>query len=406
MRLTMILLSALSLTACNNAVRFSPIEKMQSSLGAPENPVVTPELPPSAEPPIVTEPPVVVEPPVVIPPVVVEPPVVVPPVVEPPVVVDPPTTPSSQAVSESFQAPPASDKVDILVILDTTESMDTKLDKLAARFRDLTKHLSNLDFQVAVTNAGATRSSFWIHGHRFGKIMEFQSDSARRSILSSKDEYVDYYFQLTVGRDNFRAGEIRCEVQPYCMVPSPEPLAALVRSFNERQGANKGFFRQDAWLVPLIISDADENENGADLQFSVDSVIARFQQTLGSTMRGMAGVGIIVQPGDEQCLRAENSGLMKGGHYGHVLSDFARRTKGLTMSICDQDYGPGLERISDHIRELMTSVELKHEPLAGTLRVNISPADGVTWKLEGRKVVFSKPLPANARVDVSYRIGL
>lgn len=316
----------------------------------------------------------------------------------------PPTPPASKPVTQNFEAP-GSGRVDILVVLDTTGSMTPELDKLAPRFKNLVSKLQNVDWQIAVTNAGATPNGFFDTWMMKGKFMKFQGQPQEKKILSWRDSNVDLYFQKTVGRaDDGNAHP--CDLQPYCMNPKPEPLKAVKMAIDQRATENIGFFRKDAYLVPLIISDADEKENGTGMQ--AQELLSHFNANLAGQMKGLINLGIIIQPGDKKCFDSNNTFWGgqngSGGHYGTVVDQLSKLTNGLTMSLCDTDYGPGLSQISDKVRENMSLFQLDADPLNGELEVKVTPATDATWTLQGRRLVFSKVLPIGSKISVTYHV--
>lgn len=322
-----------------------------------------------------------------------------------------PLPPSEKTVSETFTSP-GPGKADILVILDTSGSMSPDLNKLSKRFKSLTKSLGDVDWQVAVTNS-ALGDGFWDSGAMNGHFMEFQDHPKKLRIMKSSDSSVDYYFQRTVGtEDNVMIGGpgAECKYQPFCQgFTNPQPIATMMKAIDERNSAsNKGFFRKDAWLVPLMISDADEDERGGANATKPETAINYFKSVLGNSMKGLLGFGIIIKPGDEACLRDNNrlfggSGL--AGKYGTFVNDFTRKTGGLAMSICDADFSSGLAQVSDRVREKMSFIRIAQEPVDGVIKVVTSPAvAGLTWTRQGLKISFNKPLPVNTKVTVSYKV--
>lgn len=319
-----------------------------------------------------------------------------------------PVPPSTKTVTDDFNAPPPG-KADILVIMDTTPSMSPDLNKLSARFASLTKNLGDVDWQVAVTNAGA--SGGWLGTwDAQGEFFQFQDHPQGKTILKKSDEDVDHYFQLTVGSKD---DEVRyegsqttanvCNFQPYCMSSHPKPLESLKKAIDLRKTKNAGFFRSDAWLVPLMISDADEDEYGGAEAMQPKALVDHFKATLGSSMKGVLGFGIVIKPGDNTCRGSQDS-FFSTGKFGTFVDKFANLTGGLTMSICENDYSKGLAQISERVRDRMVSIELTQEPVSDDIVVTVTPAvPGLTWKRDGRKILFSKALPANAKVRVVYR---
>lgn len=315
----------------------------------------------------------------------------------------PPPAPVYQDVTENFTAP-GPGKADILVILDTTPSMDNDLNKLASRLNSLTKNLQDVDWQIAITNAGMGR--VWHNsGHMKGQFMTFQRDiMQKRTVLNSK-QTPDYYFYYTVGRTPDENSD-RCAFQPFCMTRRPEPMGALMMAIDKRQTpTNNKFFRKDAWLVPLIITDSDENEYGDHTATQPSEVLGHFSRHLGGHMKGMVSFGITIKPGDKNCLDANNSGILNGGaKYANLLNQFFSLTDGTSMSLCDANYGPGLQDISQKVRDKMSYIELKHSPATAKIEVSVTPKSDLTWQIVGQRLIFSKPLPVNAKVQVKYQI--
>lgn len=313
--------------------------------------------------------------------------------------------PPPTMVTDTFNTPPQG-KADILIVMDTTPSMYVNLDKLASRFKSLTKSLGDIDYQVAVTNAGV-KTGWWGSWDAKGKFFTFDGDPKKRTILKSTDANVDDYFYNTVGHedDQYITDEMGrhhpCDFAPFCMNPNPEPLAAIKKAIDLRGSSNAGFFRKDSWFVPIVISDADEDENGNSAATTPANLLAHYKSNLGTQMKGLVGFGIIVKPGDTACKNKEGM----GGTYGTFADQLAKQTDGLTISICANDYSAGLNQISDRVREKLTSLTLSQDP-TGTVTVTVTPAvAGLTWTRTGRVLRFSKPLPANAKVEVTYRVG-
>lgn len=316
--------------------------------------------------------------------------------------------PSSKPVTEEFDAPPRG-KADILVVLDTTPSMSPELTKLSKRFASLTRSLGDVDWQIAVTNAGA--SGGWLGSwDAQGQFFTFEDHPQNKTVLKNGDADVDYYFQNTVGSED---DEVKwddngrphvCDFQPYCMSSHPKPIESVKKAIDLRTTKNKGFFRKDAWLVPLMISDADEDEYGGSGAMLPQTLVNYYNSTLGSTMKGILGFGIVIKPGDEKCRHASDS-LFSVGKFGTFVTQFAQQTGGLTMSICDTDYSNGLGQISDRVREKMTSIDLSQDPVSSEITVTVTPAvAGLTWTRVGRKITFNKPLPAGAKVKITYKV--
>lgn len=173
-----------------------------------------------------------------------------------------------------------------------------------------------------------------------------------------------------------------------------------------RSAENFGFFRDTVDLAIVVLSDEDELSDGKSPSSTrpID-VINAFKVAFQESKKMMAH-GIIVQPGDKKCLKAQRdeSPVNPTGSYGTMVSSLAKSTGGRTYSICASDYGTNLSSISQDVRKLVSSFELGAEPKPGTVvTVSLWPAAPLlTWKIEGRLVVFSSPPPAGTRIEVRY----
>src|SRR5690349_20598683 len=107
-------------------------------------------------------------------------------------------------------------------------------------------------------------------------------------------------------------------------------------------------------------------------------------------MDGIIALSVVIKPGDEVCYKRNNNifDLGSDGQYGVYADEFAKLTGGLTASICDNDQGPALAKLSEKVRQELESVDLKDVPMTGSLQITFSPQFHATWVVTGKKVVF------------------
>lgn len=282
--------------------------------------------------------------------------------------------------------------------------------KMSKRLGSLTAKLKGLDWKIAVMNAGVG-DGFWDMVDSNGEFMEFQNHLHKATVLGAGDRKVDQYFAATVGYDDpeqVASGVDHCSWAPFCMNPNPEPLASIKKAMEKRNyKTNQGFFRKDAYFVPVFITDSDENEDGAGTSARPQQVMDYFNANLKSTMKGLVSFGIFIKPGDTKCFNAGEDilfGSTWGHHYGRTLDAFNKLTGGASYSICDKDYAGNLSSIGDFMKDKISDIVLKNEPAMGTLNITFKPAaPGISWVLDGKKVHFSQALPPGTRVEVSYQ---
>lgn len=298
-------------------------------------------------------------------------------------------------------------KADVLFIIDTTPSMFLSLKNLALKYDKLISSWKNIDWQIGITNSKVENTLFDGHVMK-GEIMELQkNDETKKVEYILKPGYFAYdWFYRTMSRDPSDDG---CNSQPYCMTEVSEPLRALKGAIDLRdKGHNKGFFREKAKLVVVMISSSDERSVGAADKKSTkpEDAIKYFNQKLGSRMDGMIGMSVVIKPGDAACLKHYRNifDLGLGGEYGKSLSDFATQTGGITASICDKDYGSSLSKLSESVRQLVESITLKDTPMPGSLQITFTPQSNATWVLQGNKVIFDRPIPKGTKIDIRYLV--
>lgn len=309
---------------------------------------------------------------------------------------------------ESVNASAVSGKADVLFILDTSSSMFASLNNLGNRFEQLTSDWGRIDWRLAITNS-KVQKHFLESWALDGSPIELQKNDETKPkefIIKKSERFAENWFYWTISRDPSDNG---CQSQPYCMLSPSEPLRALTGAIRKRNDINySGFFRSNAQLVTVMITDEDERSLGPDEPKAMrpQEAIDYFNQNLGSRMSGLTALSIIIKPGDTTCLKNQSS-LFKngvGGRYARSLEQFAKMTNGLTASLCEKDYGPVLAKLADKIRQQIESITLQETPVLNSLQISFSPNQNITWTLSGRKVTFSRSIPAGVKIQIRYLV--
>ncbi len=275
--------------------------------------------------------------------------------------------------------------------------MESKQRKMGSRFANFISGIKDLDYQIGITTTDVSgpRGSGWATD---GRLVDYKGTTTK--FLTPTTPNAQQLFLNTIRRDE----TIDCGDRtrfPYCPSSVEQPLKATIMAFDERFAANAGFFRDGVDLALVVLSDEDEMSDGKNPAMTRPrAVIDAFTAAFADTKRFMAH-GIIIKPNDSTCLNAQrkDSGV---GYYGHQVNALATMTGGRTYSICDADYGKHLSSISDDVRKLVSSFELKFEPIPSSVKVSVWPATSIKWRVEGKLVVFDSPPPAGSRVEVTY----
>ncbi|MEZ4871541.1 MAG: hypothetical protein R2827_04685 [Bdellovibrionales bacterium] len=384
----------------------------------PTPPVVppTPPVEPPTEPPVTpptppVEPPS--EPPVTPPTPPVEPPTE-PPVTPPTPPVEPPSEPPSEdytEYTESFEQEAKEGKVDILFVIDNSLSMRENQKRLAKRFNSFIADLHDVDWQLAFTTVDSYSDTD--EPGRHGKI-DFL-DGADGKILTPQMSDPAGIFAKSVERDQLKqchgdgssqwsSPSRKKSGRIGCVTRNEEPIKSIVKAIGERNNANAGFFRDGADLAVVVVSDEDERSNGRSKLATPPEEVVSAVSNAWDGKKKVSGYGIIVEPGDRDCLRQNRRKDVS--YYGTFVAHLAELTGGITGSICDTDYGESMRKIGENVKKVLLhqEFELMHEPIAGSLEVELVPHADIAWSLRNNVLVFEEKPPENTIINVKYRI--
>ncbi|MBO9666950.1 MAG: hypothetical protein J7501_09070 [Bdellovibrio sp.] len=325
----------------------------------------------------------------------------------------PTVTPTLRDMSYSNTVLASNNKLDIVLVVDDSNSMLADNQKLAAKLSNFVTTLQNtksLDWQMCVTVTRAIPTSattsawgasiYWQNSDTpsTGLGLVLKKTSGDLPTIFSKT--INYINAGWVGSDDERAIK-----------------AAYHHVYNGdyRYSGVSGCYRQDAAIAYVIISDEDERSIGGDItqkyykneyfelenedkpQVFVDYV----KSTFGSSKRFTVN-SIIVKPNDSTCMATQDKGGSKS-HYGVKYAELSTLTGGGIGSICDSDFSTNLNLFIDKIVDSLSSVALECAPV-GDIAVNITPTvSGLTTRVEGMNVIFNKAVPAGSKIDITYQ---
>ncbi len=177
---------------------------------------------------------------------------------------------------------------------------------------------------------------------------------------------------------------------------------------------NNYCYRSDASLAVIMISDEDERSVGGDASkvfypgelFSLEvedlpqSYVTKIKQEFGNDKRFTFN-SIIVIPGDAACMTAQDAEGAKS-HYGYKYNELSRLTGGAVGSICAADYSSNLYYFKDRIVSKLSSIALECAPV-GNVDVTITPTIGaVATQIVNNTITFSPAIPAGRTVQLGY----
>ncbi len=276
--------------------------------------------------------------------------------------------------------------VDILFVVDNSTSMTLEQQKLGERLDTFVNSLDGLDWQIGITTTDVTSYTYGLKGSLISL------EGASGYILNNNIPSYEQVFKDTVVRKE----TIYCDND--CPSSNEQPLAATILAIEKRDTDNAGFFRGNANLAVIMLSDEDEMSTGPAEATTPEQFITAIDTHFGISKR-VNVFGIIIEPGDTDCYEAQDTLVSYGNH----VSRLARLTGGLTGSICDNDYTKNLQNIGQRVKkELQNEVILTKDPAAGSLKITLIPEMNINWSLQGKKVIFEESLPEGTRIDVAY----
>ena len=264
-------------------------------------------------------------------------------------------------VTQSLTAP----KVDILLVIDTSGSMDHHQQKLGERFGDLVSGLSNddlnIDWQIAFTNtddsdpqvtADGYHGTFYNLENEDGELLidEETVSILTPDLLDSLDDSDDLQeiFYNTINRSG---KSVRTEGEDSGV---EVPLRNIKNAISKRNNENSGFFRDSATLMTVILSNEDELSDGQakdGIEPTTSSQVTQAVSDAFGSNKRFFSYGIIIKPEDTECRDAEET---RSGRESPTYGTFVDELAIKTYSICEEDYSDILSDIGGHLEATLT----------------------------------------------------
>lgn len=266
---------------------------------------------------------------------------------------DQPDALEAETVTETFvqRVAPASD---ILFVVDNSGSMEEEQQALAQNFWTFIQFFvdSTLDYHIGVT----TNDDYfgqWPIGQLYGSLPWIDATTA--------DPVGTFTSNANVGDEGWGACEMGLEASRRALTP---PLV---------DGANAGFYREDALLSIIIVSDEHDfgGTPGCDgIHYS--EYIPFFLDIKGSHNRDLLHFAAIV--GDDPSGCTSDWGSADPGSEYHAV---AAGVGGSTYSICEHDWAPVLTELGLASAGLRRSFNLSLVPIPDSIGVTLDddPAD-------------------------------
>ncbi len=296
----------------------------------------------------------------------------------------------------------SNNKVDILLVVDDSNSMLPENQRLAGRLQNFVNDLSasGLDWQMCATITRAPN----VNGTPTWGASKNWANYSGSPAWVLKTGAPDPYTIFTNTINEIGAG--------WANTDDERAIKAAFHHISNYQ--NNSCYRTDASIAVIILSDEDERSVGGDIsrQFypneykpleSEDTptrLAQKVRQTFGQ-LKPFSVNSIIVKPGDAACMADQDGGGAKS-HEGFKYKEISDMTQGYTGSICDADYSQNLYYFKDKIIRSLASIPLECAPV-GPVAVSITPAmGGVSTQVINNTLHFTPAIPAGRTVTIEY----
>lgn len=327
---------------------------------------------------------------------------------------NPPTPQGTRDVTNTLTVQTPNNKLDIMLIVDDSNSMLPENQKLAAKMADFVATLQNssIDWQMCVT---VTRALTVNNAPAWGASVQWSNYTPANGVpawVLKPTANLSTIFTNTI--TNIGAGWAETDDERGIK-------AAWWHLYNgdPRYATHSKCYRADAALAVVLISDEDERSVGGNqaLQFypneykALDnddlpaSLVTQVRDVFGMTKRFTFN-SIIVKPNDSTCLAAQDGGGAKS-HYGVKYQELSNLTGGGIGSICDTSYSTNLNLFADSIQDSISSTPLECSPVNNAVEVTVTPAvANLITEVKGASVVFTPSIPAGRSMTLKYKCSL
>lgn len=303
-----------------------------------------------------------------------------------------------------------SNAVDILFVIDNSDSMAVHQENLAANIKYFVEAFNEnetLDYHIGITPI--------FDSVRYGKeIKTFNPNGALLPLNGEVGNNPRYYYTRAHNDMDLLAKSIHIGVLPlknkdneYQGPEFEEILSPVFAALNEpiiSSETNRGFYRPDARLAVIMITDADDSSpglSGGDL----DSFLRHLKNDpLGQKI---STFGVLARR--SECPKVDY-GMPKAPER---ILDFIEASQGAALSLCKGNFAEMLSNIGQQIERKSSKqvFRLENKPEAGTIKLFVGdkeiPPGPRTWQYNSRiNAVVVTATPKDDSQDIEVPISI
>ncbi len=322
--------------------------------------------------------------------------------------------------SQLIQVPPAKNKIDILFVIDNSWSMRYEQGKLGDGFKNFIAQLKGLDWRIGITTTDGSKSNHYLDNEnvtgdaspelvianwRDGRLAYLYGAGLwATDKLGSKPKY--HYLTPNIKdvqkvfSKNIRRKELDSEFEQgiYTTYRAIERAVANNGNVKENRILNE-FFRKDAALAVVVIS--DEDDSGSEARNKPENLIAHVKRSFGED-KIFQFHSIIAHT--QSCIDG------KGKAYGYNYAKLSRLTGGIVGNICLDKYDNMLATIGSGLSNLTkTTYQMKCAPQDidndGLVNLGITPRNSPKnpgYIVKGSHIQFEQALKPGGSYDLVY----
>lgn len=328
-----------------------------------------------------------------------------------------PGTGGTRSVTTTHVVQSNQGKVDILLIVDNSSSMNADNVKLADRLNNFVTQLesASIDWQMCLaTTTYATIDSYnywglsvsWGVTNNSG-VAHYYSPTENWILKRQSGANLPAIFRYTL-ENNVATGSANTNDERGIKAAY---WHAHYKDYNK-------CYRPGAAYAQIYISDEDERSIGgraADKYYTDElktlehddtpsALVDKVKEKLGADVRFRAN-SIVVKTDDSACLTAQDAQGTKA-HYGRKYEELSKITGGGIGSICDTDYYNNLNFFNNVINDSLESMPLECNPVSNNVSVTITPTQSVQTSIQGQSLIFNPSVKAGSTIVAKYKCSL